>query len=99
MEMPETSQRSNPAIYAVPLVSTLIASIALGMLAQATGSDGVGDGIVLGLVTGVGFAATIALITATFETTKPNPMVWGAINGGYHLVGLLVAAVIVSTWR
>lgn len=98
-EMPEAGQRPSPAIYAVPLVSSLIASIALGMLAEATASDGVGDGVVLGLVTGVGFAATIALVTATFETSKPNAMLWGAINGGYHLVGLLVAAVIVSAWR
>jgi hypothetical protein len=48
----------------------------MGMLAEATGSETVGDGLVLGLVTGVGFAATIALITATFETTKPNALVW-----------------------
>jgi hypothetical protein len=98
VEMPEGGPRPSPAIYAVPLVSSLIASIAVGMLVEATGSDSLGDGIVLGLVTGVGFAATIALITATFETTKPNAMVWGAINGGYHLVGLLVAAMIVSAW-
>ena len=79
-------------------LAVIVATIAMGMLAEATGSETVGDGIVLGLVTGVGFAATIALITATFETTKPNALVWGAINGGYHLVGLLVAAVIVSAW-
>ena len=47
----------------------------------------------------VGFAIPIALVTAPFETQKPKPMVWGAINGGYHVVGNLVAAIIVASWQ
>jgi hypothetical protein len=53
---------------------------------------------VLGLVVGVGFAVTIMLVTSAFETQKPNALVWGLINAAYHLVGLVIAAVIIAVW-
>jgi len=85
-----------PTIYLVPLIGSVLSAIALGMIALATGTDTVSEGIVLGLVVGIGFALSIAAVTATFESQKPKPMVWGAINGGYHLVGNLVAAGIIG---
>ena len=85
-----------PAIYAVPLIGSLLSAIALGMIALATGTDTVGEGIVLGLVVGIGFAISISLVTATFESTKPRPFTWGAVNAGYHFVGNVVAAVIIA---
>jgi hypothetical protein len=69
------------------------------MIAEASGTDSVSEGLVLGLVVGVGFAISIALVTATFETQKPKPMVWGAVNAGYHLIGNLVAAIIIAAWQ
>lgn len=66
------------------------------MIAAATATDTIGEGIVLGLVAGVGFAIAISIVTATFESNKPKPMVWGAVNAGYHLVGNLVAAIIIA---
>jgi hypothetical protein len=87
------------AIYAVPLIGSLLSAIALGMLAEATGTDTLGEGLVLGVVAAVGFAFAISLVTATFESTKPKPMVWGAINAGYHIVGILVAAAIIGAWQ
>jgi len=95
-DMRQTGGRPPATIYLVPLIGSVLSAIALGMIALATGTDTIGEGIVLGLVVGVGFALSIAAVTATFESQKPKPMVWGAINGGYHLVGNLVAAVIVA---
>jgi len=95
IQMPE-GQRPSAAIFAVPLVGSVLSAIALGMLALSSGTDTVGEGIVLGLVVGVGFAVAIAAVTATFESNKPNPTVWGAVNGGYHLAGNLIAAVLIA---
>jgi hypothetical protein len=95
--LPE-GQRPNPAIFLTPAVGSLLSAIALGMIALLTATDTFGEGIVLGLVVGIGFALAISFVTAVFETAKPKPMVWGAINGGYHLVGNLVAAVILALW-
>jgi uncharacterized membrane protein len=96
MQMPAEGQRPGPAIYVVPLIGSVLSAIALGMFAVATGTDTIGEGIVLGLVVGVGFAISISLVTATFESNKPNAMAWGAINAGYHLIGNVVAAIIIA---
>ena len=96
MQMPAESERPGPTIFAVPAVGSLLSAIALGMIAAASATDTVGEGIVLGLVVGVGFAIAISIVTATFESNKPKPMVWGAVNAGYHLVGNLPAAIIIA---
>jgi uncharacterized membrane protein len=99
MAMPEAGTRPSPAIYLTPLVGSVLSAVALGMLAKATGTDTLEEGIVLGLVVAVGFAISIAFVTAQFESEKPKPMVWGAVNAGYHVVGNLVAAIIVASWQ
>lgn len=96
---PDPGSRPSPAIYVTPLIGSLLSSVALAMLAKATGSDTLQRGIVLGLVAAVGFAVSITFVIAQFESEKPRPMVWGAITGGYHAVGILVAAIIVASWQ
>lgn len=96
---PEPGTRPSPAIYLTPLIGSVLSAVALGMLATATGTDTLQRGIVLGLVIAIGFAAPIVFVTAQFESEKPKPMVWGAITAGYHVVGNLVAAIIVATWQ
>ena len=95
-EMPE-GQRPGPAIYLAPLITCLVASIATAMLAAATGSGTFSEGLVLGLVVGVGYAVTSAALGAIFDQ-KPEPALWFLITAGYHLLGLLIVAVIVSVW-
>ncbi|MGH2539483.1 MAG: DUF1761 domain-containing protein [Actinomycetota bacterium] len=95
----QTEGGPGAAVYAVPLVGSLLSAIALGMLAEATGTDTLSEGLVLGAVVALGFALAISLVTATFESAKPKPMVWGAVNAGYHIVGNLVAAAIIGAWQ
>jgi uncharacterized membrane protein YeaQ/YmgE (transglycosylase-associated protein family) len=68
------------------------------MIAVATNSDTFGEGIVLGLVIGIGYAVASALVGATFET-RPEPRTWFAITAAFNLIGLVIVAVIVSAWR
>ena len=97
VEMPE-GERPGPAIYISPAVAYLVGAIATGMIAAATGSDTVGEGLVLGLVVGIGYAVASTLVAATFDT-KPDPRTWFAINASFNLVALVIVAVIVSVWR
>jgi hypothetical protein len=96
-EMPE-DESPGPALYIGPFITCLVTAIAAGMLAEATGSDTFGEGIVLGLVGGVGIAGAVLFVTGVFDPKKPQPMTWFAVTSGYHLVGLLIASVIVSVW-
>lgn len=95
MPEPTAGEGPGPAIYVMPLISSLIASVALAMIATAMNASGVGDGLQLGLVVGLGFAISVMLTTATFEAQKPEPWVWFALTAGYHFVGLVVASIIV----
>lgn len=97
-ETDEDQPGPGAALYVGPLITCLLSSLAVGMLAKATGSTTFGDGIVLGLVVGVGVSAAVLFVTGIFDPKKPQPMTWFAIAAGYHLVGLLIASVIVSVW-
>jgi len=87
-----------PIIYLAPLVGYLVAAIATGMLAVSTGSDSFGDGLVLGLVVGVGYAVMLAGVTAVFDANKPSPLTWFWITAAFNLLGLVIVGVIVSIW-
>lgn len=91
-------QQPGAANYLAPLVTCLLSSVAVAMLSAATGSDTFAEGIVLGLVVAIGIAAAIVLVTGWFDPKKPQPMVFASITAGYHVLGLLVTAVIVSAW-
>jgi hypothetical protein len=65
----------------------------------ATATDTLSEGITLGLVLGIGFAAAILIVTAAFEFTKPQKYVWGLIDALYHLVGIVIASVILALWH
>lgn len=95
---PIAAGRFSPlALYVVPLVTCLVTSVAVAALAAGTGSNSVGEGLVLGLVTSSGVAAVL-FVTGFFDRHKPAPGTWFAITTGYHVVGIVIAAVVVSLW-
>lgn len=85
--------------YAAPALFALVSAIATALIAHAVGAQDVGAGLGLGLVVGIGYGLAISAYEAVFDPNKPGPWVWWAISGGYHLVGLVIVAVIVSAWR
>ncbi len=90
---------SNTTMYLAPLLTCLISSIAVAVLAEASGTNTFGEGLVLGLVVGVGIAAAVCFVTGFFDPKKPQPMVYAAITAGYHVVGLTVASAIIGAWN
>jgi uncharacterized protein DUF1761 len=88
-----------PSAYALPGVAYLVAAIATAMLAAATASDTLGEGIMLGVVVGLGYAVTLTAVEAVFDPNKPQPWTWFAISASYHFIGLLLVAVLVSIWH
>ena len=91
--------RMTPARVVPPLVAFLVAAGATGWLAVATGSDTLTEGVILGLVVGVGYAAATTAVDAAFDPNRPEPWTWFAITSGYHVLGLLIVGVLVAAWR
>jgi hypothetical protein len=91
--------QTNPLTYVVPALLYLVAGIATALLAAATGTDSLSEGITLGLLTGLGFALPMVGVEATFDPNKPKPLVWFAITVAYHLIGFLILAVIIAVWQ
>ena len=96
---PTSGMSAGNVFYVVPALTSFVSVVATALLARATGTDTLGEGILLGLVVGIGYAAVILLNTAAFEFAKPNRWVWGAIDATYHAIGLLIAAVILALIR
>ena len=94
-----TPPQMSIATYAVPLVAYLVMAIAIGLLSAVTGTDTLAEGVVLGLVVGVGLSLMHTLVDATFDPNKPQPWTWFAINGSYHALGILIVAIIVAVWQ
>ena len=98
MEMPEEGKGPPPVIYIAPLLGYLVSAIATGMLAEATGTDTVGEGLVLGLVVALGYSTVLAAVTTTFSVGWPKPWMWFAITASYNLIGLLIVGGLVGVW-
>lgn len=96
IQMPEGS-RPTPLIFGVTFVAYFVTTVALAALARATGSETVGEGTVLGVVTGAGLALMIFVGGALYER-KPEPGVWLAVNGIFNMIAYLLVSVIVTVW-
>jgi hypothetical protein len=95
---PDEQEAPGPGIYAFPAIAYLVASIATAMLAEATGTDTLAEGIALGLVVGIGYAVTLTLVSVTFDPTeRPSPATLAVLTGAYNLISLVIAGVLVST--
>jgi hypothetical protein len=93
------AERATPAtMYVVPAVTCLLSTVALGMITEATATDTFGEGIVLGVVAGVLLVAPALYVTGFFDPRKPKPQVWIGITAGYHIVSILVIALILALW-
>lgn len=98
MEMPESGEGPGPAIYIAPLIGYIISAVATAMLAEATRSTTISEGLVLGLVVWVGYSAVLAGVTAVFSPQLRSPSTWFWITASYNLVGLLIVGALVAVW-
>ena len=95
-ESPTSGTLSTNAFYIIPLVTCLVMVVALALLAEAIGVATLGDGLVLGLLVGIGIAVPLLLTTAAFEFKKPQPFTWGVIDASYHALGLAIAGAVIG---
>lgn len=85
----------NPMVFVGVLVAYFIMAVVLAMIARGIGASSFGDGLALGLATGVAFVAAQAWVNVTFERRSKNLVL---VNGGIGIIGHVVMAVIVTLW-
>jgi hypothetical protein len=85
-------------LYLAPLVGCFVVTLATALLVTIADAHSATDGVVLGLIVGVGYAAAVAGVDAT-APSHPRPGTLALIVGAYWAVGLTMVAVILSVWR
>jgi hypothetical protein len=95
MEDPNLKKGVAATMFA-SFVMMFVTSVGLALLAEYFGLAGWQYGVRLGLLTGVCFACTSMAINMLYEK---KPMGLFFINGGYQLLGNIIAAVIICSWR
>ena len=89
-------RRKNPTqAMAISFVCWLVTAFVLSVLAVWTGVDDIGEGISLGILVWLGFAATLGLVANSFSD---KPLSAFAIDTGYHFVALALTGAIIGAW-
>jgi hypothetical protein len=94
---PEGWSPGAPAYWG-PFAACLVASIGTALVSRATGRRTPTEGLELGLIVWLAYAAGGAAMEATAPGMAMPVMLFG-ILAGYHAVGLTIVAVIVTRWR
>lgn len=93
--MEEAGKNSNAGLYGSTFLLQLFLTYVLAHVVAHVGAVTVVDGLITGLWLGLGFVATTMLVDSLYAG-RPRKLT--AINAGYHLVGIMVAAAILSVW-
>lgn len=92
----EPSEASPRAwIFVGTLIAYFLMAMVLAMISQGIGASSFGDGLVLGLFTGVVFVAAQAWVNAAYEGRSMNLVL---VNGGIGMIGHVIMAIIVTVW-
>ena len=99
LDSKRTKGQKWPAIYyAGPFVSALVATTTTAVLLYALHVEQISDALQLGLIVGVGYAMSISFNNAINPKT-PRPLLYGAVTGSYHVVGIVIVAAIIFAMR
>ena len=90
------AKKGSAAIMFVSFILMLICSFGLSLIVTRLFLTGWEVGLKLGLLTGVCFAATAVSISYLYEK---RPLGLHLINIGYNILGNIIAAVIIASWR
>ena len=93
----EGASSPSPAMFAINLVAYFLFAVVIAAIAKASGTDTLGEGLVLGVFIAVGFAIPMTAVIALYER-KPDPLAYTLINGIYNALGSIVMAVIIGIW-
>jgi hypothetical protein len=87
---------SKALTYVLTFLAAVAQAVVLTVISRSLGATAAGDGLLLGLLSGVGFTA---LGFATSYLFEHKPIGLWLIVSGYEVVYLAAAGVLVTVWR
>ena len=96
--VPPHDWKPGALLYLAPLAGCFVVTLATALLVTIADAHSATDGVVLGLIVGLGYAAAVAGVDAT-APSHPRPATLALIVGAYWTIGLTMVAVILSVWR
>jgi hypothetical protein len=90
------SGKSMGLTYGLTLIAAVVSGLALTVLSRSLGATTAADGLLIGLLTGVGL---VAMALATNFLFERRPLGFWLIVAGYEVVFMAAAGVIVTVWR
>ena len=92
----DMSAGSSPLPFVLAFLMTAVSAVVLSVLADWAGADTLVEGLLLGLLVGVGLVATAYVTTYSFEQRS-----WAliGINAGHDIVRTAVIGAIVGAWQ
>ncbi|PYP76412.1 MAG: hypothetical protein DMD35_18755 [Gemmatimonadetes bacterium] len=96
--VPPHGWKPGALLYLAPLAGCFVTTLATALLVSITDAHSAADGVALGLIVGLGYAAAVAGVDAT-APSHPRPGALALVVGAYWAVGLTLVAVILSVWR
>ncbi|WP_234571511.1 DUF1761 domain-containing protein [Rhodohalobacter sp. 614A] len=91
----ETMEQPNPVIYLYSVILQFIGVISLAMFITVLGVNSAGNGALIGFGAGAGFVFSLAGTTGIFTNI---PMKLHFLDNGYHVVGLVLAGLVLGWW-
>ncbi|MEM7373095.1 MAG: DUF1761 domain-containing protein [Bacteroidota bacterium] len=85
--------KESPVYFIVPFIGCIITTIALAVLSHVLDIDSLQEALLLGLTAGLGIATAVTFTNAIIPIMK-HPLIFGAITGSAHLLGCMLAAVV-----
>ncbi len=91
-----SAKKGTAGIMIVSFILMLVCAFGLSLIVTRLSLTGWKVGLKLGLLTGICFAATAVHISYIYEK---RPLGLHLINGLYNVIGNIIAAMIIASWR
>jgi hypothetical protein len=85
-------------LYLAPLAGCFVVTLATALLVTIADAHSPMDGVILGLIVGLGYGAAIAGVDAA-APSHPRPGTLALITGAYWTVGLVLVGMVLSSFR
>jgi Protein of unknown function (DUF1761) len=91
----EPPRPTGALFVAGPAACTLVVTLTTALLMAALGIDTIGDAVLVALVVGVGYLVANT-VNIAINPNMPRPLYYGLVTGSYHLVGIVVAGLVLG---